>query len=212
MKCLICKKEITSSKGNKYCSLPCYWKSMKNKIPWNKQNRIEKECLFCKSIFSEREGLIHKRMFCSAKCKYEYRKGKSNKKRGGKVKSFCKQCGKEFIRWRYNVKNIYCCKDCSNKGVSNKLKGEKHWNWKGGISPRVLNTKEYREWRKSVFQRDHYTCQNCGYSKGRILEAHHILSWKDYPEKRFDINNGKTLCKDCHKLTKSFGKKSLSNK
>jgi hypothetical protein len=53
---------------------------------------------------------------------------------------------------------------------------------------------EYRQWRATVFRRDKYTCQikneDC---KGK-LEAHHILPWRDYPELRYEINNGITLC------------------
>lgn len=57
---------------------------------------------------------------------------------------------------------------------------------------------EYAEWRKSVFERDGYKCQMCG-KKGGILNAHHIKKYSDYPSLRYDINNGKTLCKECHR-------------
>jgi len=78
---------------------------------------------------------------------------------------------------------------------------EKHWNWKGGIYYRPCEhnkTKEYIKWRKAVFERDNYTCQYCD-KKGIYLHPHHIKSWSKYPELRFDINNGITLCKECHK-------------
>jgi hypothetical protein len=77
-------------------------------------------------------------------------------------------------------------------------RGEKHYNWQGGKSNNryihSLNNKEYREWRTKVFTRDNFKCKinNCD-CKGQ-LEAHHILSWRDYPELRYDINNGITLC------------------
>ena len=58
---------------------------------------------------------------------------------------------------------------------------------------------EYKEWRKAVFDRDKYTCQMCGEVGGR-LNAHHKLQYAYFPEKRFDINNGITLCVRCHKL------------
>lgn len=60
------------------------------------------------------------------------------------------------------------------------------------------NYPEYIKWRTSVFERDDYTCQNCKQIGGE-LNAHHILSYKDYPEQRIEINNGVTLCKSCHK-------------
>ena len=53
---------------------------------------------------------------------------------------------------------------------------------------------DYKIWRQSVYKRDNWKCkindENC---KGRI-EAHHILAWKKYPELRYRVNNGITLC------------------
>lgn len=80
------------------------------------------------------------------------------------------------------------------------IKGEKNWNWKGGITPinkALRETFEYEDWRKKVFERDLYTCQSCGEVGGR-LEAHHIKPFSLYPELRFDLLNGRTLCKPCH--------------
>lgn len=57
---------------------------------------------------------------------------------------------------------------------------------------------QYKAWRKIVFERDNYTCQHCGDNKGGNLNAHHIKSWGEFPEYRFDINNGITLCVPCH--------------
>lgn len=59
------------------------------------------------------------------------------------------------------------------------------------------NMPQYIEWRKSVFERDGYACQDCG-SKDRI-NAHHIKTWSGHPELRFDVDNGKTVCFECHK-------------
>ena len=60
------------------------------------------------------------------------------------------------------------------------------------------NTAFYRDWRLSVFTRDCFTCQHC-LTKGGCLEAHHIKPYKTFKESRFDLNNGITLCKKCHK-------------
>jgi hypothetical protein len=90
-----------------------------------------------------------------------------------------------------------------NKGKRiNKIRGEKHWNWKGGCGARNMSTAEYKKWRENVFIRDNYTCQLCK-KYGVYLEAHHIMKWSCFPDRRFDINNGATLCADCHNLTKS---------
>jgi hypothetical protein len=65
-----------------------------------------------------------------------------------------------------------------------------------GGSGHQRNMPEYAEWRKAVYQRDNYTCQECG-AQGKIV-AHHIKQWAHHPELRFDVSNGLTLCDDCH--------------
>ena len=60
----------------------------------------------------------------------------------------------------------------------------------------------YKRWRKQVYKRDNNTCQICG-SKKR-LEAHHIKRWSEFPQLRFDCNNGVTLCRACHRKITNF--------
>ena len=69
---------------------------------------------------------------------------------------------------------------------------------KNGENNFIRHSKEYAEWRKAVFERDGYNCQICGKHGGK-LNAHHKERFVDCPEKRLDINNGITLCEDCHK-------------
>jgi 5-methylcytosine-specific restriction endonuclease McrA len=86
--------------------------------------------------------------------------------------------------------------------------GEKNYCWKGGVSSinaRIRRSYEYRNWRKAVFERDDYTCVNCQ-NRGIRLNADHIKPFAKYPEFRFDINNGRTLCVPCHKKTDTFGR------
>ena len=92
-----------------------------------------------------------------------------------------------------------------NKGLKGYNSGEKNCNWKGGISSnkRKLNTLEYRDWRLKVFTRDNWICQDCGI-RGGDLEAHHKKRWVDYPDLRFNVENGQTLCKKCHNKTKTY--------
>lgn len=71
--------------------------------------------------------------------------------------------------------------------------------------PRNRGSSDYTNWRTTVFQRDRFTCQNCGKRGGRI-NAHHIKPWAAYAELRYDVNNGITLCEKCHKeLHKTYG-------
>ena len=57
---------------------------------------------------------------------------------------------------------------------------------------------EYSEWRQRVFLRDNFTCQNCG-DRGGKLNAHHIKSYAKYPQLRYSVQNGITLCEACHR-------------
>lgn len=79
--------------------------------------------------------------------------------------------------------------------------GKYHWNWKGGITKEnraLRNCARYKEWRKQVFERDNYTCQICK-QKRKKLNAHHIEKFSINKLKRFDVNNGITLCEECHR-------------
>lgn len=105
-------------------------------------------------------------------------------------------------------------------------KGENNHFWKGGktkISQQIKNLVEYKMWRMSIFKRDFFTCQHCG-AKNRkgekyIFDADHIYPFSkildDYNitsieeaiscKKLWDIENGRTLCRDCHKKTETWG-------
>jgi len=79
--------------------------------------------------------------------------------------------------------------------------GENHPNWRGGVTPRNTaerNSEQYKAWRKAVFKRDGYVCQKCG-QLGKKLNAHHIERFAKNIVLRYDIDNGITLCVDCHK-------------
>lgn len=65
-------------------------------------------------------------------------------------------------------------------------------------SKELRNTTVYKEWRKSVFARDDYTCQHCGQVGGE-LNAHHIKPYAKYKKLRYETSNGLTLCVSCHR-------------
>lgn len=103
----------------------------------------------------------------------------------------------------------YVMPEEQKRNISESNKGEKHWNWKGGITTensRIRRSREYVEWRTKIYIRDNYTCQNCGQIGGKLV-ADHIKPFADYPELRFDLNNGRTLCHNCHiKIGANWGK------
>lgn len=163
--------------------------------------------------------------FCSRQCYYKSLVGNipSHKGSGQKYnKKPCSICGEDFERGKRDAnqwdKAKFCTVDClvkSKIGVSRpdaKLlhltvktysKGDKHWNWKGGITPelhKLRNSPEYISWRNSVYKRDWYTCQECKTKcTSKTIVAHHHKSFSSFPKLRYTISNGITLCRSCHK-------------
>lgn len=83
--------------------------------------------------------------------------------------------------------------------------GEDNPNWKGG-NPFVdpdRNRYPSKAWIKAVKDRDARKCVECGATEN--LHAHHIKRWRDYPELRYDVSNGKTLCHPCHEAAHGRG-------
>ncbi|MGN0966184.1 MAG: HNH endonuclease [Candidatus Coprovivens sp.] len=104
------------------------------------------------------------------------------------------------------------------------LVGEKHWNWKGGITPLARRLREFFGVNQviKILERDHYKCQMCGSKKN--LQVHHIKHFKDILKRILDehpdldpitninelyniavkdkeflnLDNLITYCKDCH--------------
>lgn len=82
-----------------------------------------------------------------------------------------------------------------------RLRGDKSHFWKGGITNINLLERtrvEYKLWRKSVLERDNYTCQKTKQHGGELV-AHHINNFSDNINLRFAIDNGVTLSKKAHK-------------
>ena len=168
---------------------------------------IEKKCKECGDIFYTKKAHIKRGWgkYCSISCA---KKGKippnlkiaqaaSPIKKGNKIARALK--GKkrpDFSKeWISNMRYAF-----KNTRVNHS--GEDHWNWKGGVTQydRALRRgRDYNEWRKMVYARDRWTCQECGIHcmAGNII-AHHIKSFHDYIELRHDIDNGITYCRACH--------------
>lgn len=107
-----------------------------------------------------------------------------------------------------------------------KFIGPDHPNWlppeqrKSPLYKQIRDCVKMQEWRKSIFQKDDYTCQTC-WKRGGTLNADHIkqfaLILKENEVKTledslscselWDLANGRTLCNDCHRKTETFARK-----
>ena len=167
---------------------------------------LTKNCLTCNKEFKTCLSNVKRGrgIWCSKSCRPAWNKGVPN--------TWYNPKGLE-IGWKHQVR-FKKGQIAAMKGKPNlKIRGENHYNWKGGITPinkKLRESIEYEEWRKKVFERDLYTCQKCGEIGGR-LEADHIKPWALYSELRFELNNGQTLCKECHNV-KTYSEMSLIQK
>ena len=149
--------------------------------------------------------------------------------KGGQITKLCTRCNLPFLVYPSTSNRTHCSLICANRdtsdtqrGIPNLAKGRSgsinalyrkgymergiaNPNWVGdsGLTHRnalIRVSIEFREWRQSVFARDNFTCRECGI-RGGDLESHHIKSFAQYPELRFEVDNGLTLCVDCHRET-----------
>jgi len=81
----------------------------------------------------------------------------------------------------------------------------------GVLNRRIRYSKRMDNWRKAIFERDNYTCQFCKV-RGGYLEADHIKPFAYFEELRFELINGRTLCKQCHKQTDTYGRRAHAYK
>lgn len=160
----------------------------KGHIPHNKHPAKFKECDFCKIIF-EIPRRNPKTRFCSHKCSTDSMKGIP------KGIEHRKNISKNHKRYWANHKMTSEHKEKSTRHFF----GNKY-AYKDGSTPeqkRIRNSREMLLWKKLIYARDGYRCVIC--SSNKEINAHHIKSFAKYPEYRFALSNGITLCHICHK-------------
>ena len=121
----------------------------------------------------------------------------------------CPGCQAQFTPENGNMRQVCCSLACAAKVDPERTE---RINRCRGLKPRTYHLRHRDKhgsaadvvWRKAVFARDNYTCQNCG-ARGCRIQAHHIKAYKTYPELRHELSNGLALCIPCHKQTDTFG-------
>ena len=193
-KCKICGKEFKSLKAcatrtPKFCSSKCYGISIAE----------FKECAWCRKKYYNYKS----KKYCSRKCSGFAKRGKRFSQDHREKLSLAKK-GKPIKHFIENKEEITAKIIQKQKGVPRpKWSGKNHPNWQGGKTPknlRIRNSIKFKEWRSEVFRRDRWVCQKCENKNGSKINAHHIKPFARYPELRFEIKNGITLCIECHKL------------
>lgn len=129
----------------------------------------------------------------------EYNKTYKRKSKPTSYEHICECCGKNFISHRKYTR--FCSQKCVAKSVHKK---EVDYSKK---QPKDRNGILYQEWRTQVYERDNYTCQHCG-KHGEKLNVHHLYNYAEYICLRLVVENGVTLCEDCHKkFHHTYGRK-----
>lgn len=147
-------------------------------------------CKYCSRQFLPMKS--SKGIYCSYPCVWADKKAS--------ISLECAHCSQAFTAWPSAVKRGK--RFCSNPCRARARKGAAAGNWRGGRSTErttLMSRQEYKDWRIEVFTKDFYKCSLCGETKG--IQAHHIMPWALYPELRYEVFNGKTLCGPCHKDT-----------
>jgi len=182
----------------------------------NNPFKVECVCNYCGEEFFVSKQRFEKGrgIYCSKECKHEI----------GRVNCECNYCGKQFTVGKHNHEEIgvgkYCSKECESKGSRVKCECEycekkftiekSHYENGRGVycsvecmdldrrssNPNIRESAEYQQWRQDVLERDSYQCVDCGNSDN--LQTHHIIPIKEDNEKATNVDNGLTVCANCH--------------
>ena len=173
---------------------------------------MNKICKYCNTEFSKKKTCSKKdwlsRKYCSQTCSNRdnkqiwnkfsvwitpwnkwipWKKWKENKMYSS-IEKNCIQCWKVYTVRNYRKnESKYCSHKCSSD-YRNK--------WLTTESYKERKSIRFIQWRNSVFKRDNYKCRKC--SLWWIMNAHHILNFKDNKDLRYELDNWITLCSSCH--------------
>lgn len=173
-------------------------KMMGNKFGIGRKDSVETK--------EKRASKLRGRKYPGRKQTKEHNRKIGLSKLGKKRKPFSKE-------WRENIA----------KGHIGINRGEKSSSWKGGVTNLrhlIRSSFKYRQWRSDIFTRDDYICQVCKERGGQLQADHCPKTFKEIfykykiksledaysCEELWNINNGRTLCIDCHRKTETWGR------
>lgn len=174
---------------------------------------MKPKCIVCQAEFENTTRVSKekylKRQYCSKLCANKNTAGKRfspemRKKLAtaltGKAKTDAHKTNlSKALKNSEKAKKTQFKKGLENPAYGRNQTGPANANWKGGITnsnQKKRNDPRMKEWRQAVFERDRFTCQDCG-TKG-YLQAHHVVPVSEDLNKAFDVENGKTVCVECH--------------
>lgn len=203
-----CSLVVTSVKGGPFIGkhLP---ENIRKKISLSsKGQRRSLKTEFKKGRISDRKGK-----------KFPELSGENHPNWKPKIEKECEVCKKKLLLPPWQAKQFrFCGRECWAKGTRGKgspvYKGE---NAKTPLRVRIMELPEYKEWHATILKRDNYLCVLC--QAPRPLEVDHIkrflfiLQEHDIrtPEQArncselWNISNGRTLCRSCHRKTDTYG-------
>ncbi len=196
--------------------------SQMGRVPWNKGTAkiYPHRCKHCEKDFATRKKV---QIFCGLSCSglYNFAHGKIppiGVCKGRKLSEAHKEkiskahMGMNNSPWRGGRRNEECrahlekCRQIAHSkpmSLETRIKkslcmmGKNVTNGNSKIFAAIRASLNSKLWREAVFARDDYICQQCGERGGR-LHPHHIKPFAVFPDLRFAIDNGKTLCIPCH--------------
>lgn len=193
-------------------------KEIKNRLTSNNLKFLKREIknnksyikYICKECGYKNTSTLDKEIICVNCRKKEISEGQRHNYK--KVKGLFEKNNLILITKYYKNNNQtlkFICKNHKEKGIQTttynnllkkKIKGCVYCSYDNQTSKESTDRKNwrYREWRNKVYKRDNYTCQKCGDNTGGNLEAHHILNYSEYKDKRYNVDNGITFCEKCH--------------